>query len=274
MSVKKIRAIDRALMVIEALSQSRSLSLVQLRQKTGLDNATLLRILTTLIDRGWVRQLIVEKRYELSHRLETILGSVSRAHPMRELAAPVLLELKSNPYSLPSDLCAVIGDGLIEIVESTRLRGPMAPARTGLGLRPSLFKSAHGRAILAAMPEPLRKRHIDSFLNRARKDDILWYNNGFLDRELAMTTERGYSIRETHYWEPPFDDAPAFGAIAVCIQNKTAIYGSVSLLWLEEDISLETVINAGLADGLKSAAEDIAEKLAKNKITAPSPSGF
>ena len=273
MSVKKIRAIDRALMVIEALSQSRSLSLVQLRQKTGLDNATLLRILATLIERGWVRQLIVEKRYELSHRLETILGPVSRAHPISELAAPVLLDLKSNPFSLPSDLCAVIGDGLIEIVESTRLRGPMAPARTGLGLRPSLFKSAHGRAILAAMPEPLRNHHINSFLNRASKEDNLWYQRGLIEIEIKKTIERGYGLREANYWEPPFDDAPAFGAIAICIQNETGVFGSLSLLWLEEDISLETVIKAGLVEKLKSAADNISKKLSQNKITAPSLSG-
>jgi DNA-binding IclR family transcriptional regulator len=37
------------------LSQSGSCSLTELRQKTGLDNAGLLRILGTMIDRGWVR---------------------------------------------------------------------------------------------------------------------------------------------------------------------------------------------------------------------------
>jgi DNA-binding IclR family transcriptional regulator len=45
MSIKRIRAVDRALLVIAVLSQSRSCSLTELRQKTGLDNAGLLRIL-------------------------------------------------------------------------------------------------------------------------------------------------------------------------------------------------------------------------------------
>ena len=134
MSIKRIRAVDRALLVIEVLSQSGSCSLTELRQKTGLDNAGLLRILGTMIDRGWVRQLIVEKRYELSHSLGDILGAEARAHPMAEIAVPILLELRQNPYSLPSDLCAIRGFGQFETIESTRLRGPMAPGRTGLGL--------------------------------------------------------------------------------------------------------------------------------------------
>ena len=133
--------------MIEVLSQSGSCSLTELRQKTGLDNAGLLRILGTMIGRGWVRQLIVEKRYELSHSLGDILGAEARAHPMAEIAVPILLELRQNPYSLPSDLCAIRGFGQFEIIESTRLRGPMAPGRTGLGLQPSLFQSAHGRVI-------------------------------------------------------------------------------------------------------------------------------
>ena len=79
MSIKRIRAVDCALLVIDVLSQSGSCSLTELRQKTGLDYAGLLRILGTMIDRGWVRQLIVEKRYELSHSLGDILGAEARA---------------------------------------------------------------------------------------------------------------------------------------------------------------------------------------------------
>ena len=67
MSIKRIRAVDRALLVIDVLSQSGSCSLTELRQKLGLDYVGPLRILGTMNNRSWVRQLIVEKRYELSH---------------------------------------------------------------------------------------------------------------------------------------------------------------------------------------------------------------
>ena len=87
MSIKRIRAVDRALLVIEVLSQSGSCTLTELRQKTALDNAGLLRILGTMIDRGWMRQLIVEKRYELSHSLGDILGAEARAPHGRKCRA-------------------------------------------------------------------------------------------------------------------------------------------------------------------------------------------
>ena len=269
MSIKTIRSIERALTVIETLSQSPSLSLVQLKRKTELDNATLLRILSTLIERGWVRQLIVEKKYELSHNFGAIFGAATWAHPITELATPILLGLKSNPLNLPSDLCAIKGDGLFEIVESTRLRGPMAPVRTSLGIRPSLFKSAHGRAILAEMPPDMRARQIDAFLSGASKEDILLHNQGLIIPELEKTKIRGYGIREPNYWEPPFDDTPPFGAVAVCIKNTSGIFGSLSVLWLEENTSLDHVIDAGMVQILTQAAQKIAQRLADNNILPP-----
>lgn len=202
MSIKRIRAVDRALQVIGVLSQSGSCTLTELRQKTGLDNAGLLRILGTMIDRGWVRQLIVEKRYELSHSLGDILGAEARAHPMAESAMPILLELRQNPYSLPSDLCAIRGFGQFEIIESRR--------------------------------------------------------------------QRGYGIREEMYWEPPFDETPPpIRAIAVPIITEDGIHGSLSLLWLEEHLSADTVIRSGLLERLKASARDISTKLTEGSIPPP-----
>ena len=265
MNIKRIRAVDRALLVIEVLSQSGSCSLTELRRKTGLDNAGLLRILGTMIDRGWVRQLIVEKRYELSHSLGDILGAEARAHPMAEIAVPILLDLRQNPYSLPSDLCAIRGFGQFEIIESTRLRGPMAPGRTGLGLH----QSAHGRVILAHISDEMREKHTNTFLNRARKEDISWYNSGRLDAELEITRARGYGIRAELYWEPPFDETPPVGAIAVPIITADGIHGSLSLLWLEEHLSADTVLRSGLLERLKTSARDISTKLSEGSIPAP-----
>ena len=269
MSPKRIRALDRGLLVIEILSQKGALSLSQLRQETGLDNATLLRIIATLIDRGWVRQFLVEKKYQLTYSLGKMLGDASRAHPIAELAAPILLALQDNPFHLPSDLCAILGDGQFEIVESTRSKGPMARQRTSLRLRPSLFRSAHGRTILTSLSADKRERHVKAFLQRASKDDVAWYSAGHLKEQMQLVHAQGYSLRETKYWEPPFDETPEFGAIAVSIENQTGVYGALSLLWLQDEVSLDDILKAGLLDRLNEAASLIAKRLLENQIIAP-----
>ena len=124
---KRIRALERGMLVIEHLSTKGLSTLADLRVATGLTNATLLRILTTLQHRGWVRRNIVEGQYELTHSLGQILGANARAHPLAEMAAPILLEMQTRQLGFPSDLCALVAPGRLEVVESTRIRGPFAP---------------------------------------------------------------------------------------------------------------------------------------------------
>jgi hypothetical protein len=45
----------------------------------------------------------------------TFWGAEARAHPTAEISVPILLDLRQNPYSLPSDLCAIRGFGQFEI---------------------------------------------------------------------------------------------------------------------------------------------------------------
>jgi hypothetical protein len=45
----------------------------------------------------------------------TFWGVEARAHPTAEISVPILLDLRQNPYSLPSDLCAIRGFGQFEI---------------------------------------------------------------------------------------------------------------------------------------------------------------
>jgi DNA-binding IclR family transcriptional regulator len=90
-----------------------------------------------------------------------------------------------------------------------------------------------------------------------------------LNSELEITRKRGYGIREELYWERPFDETPPIGAIAVPIITADGIHGSLSLLWLEEHLSADTVIRSGLLDRLKASAGDISIKLSESSIPAP-----
>ena len=182
---KRIRALDRGLEVIEHLSNFGLSTLAELRRKTGLSNATLIRILSTLQDRGWVRRNIVEGQYELAHSLENILGANVRAHPLAEIAAPILINMPTFKRGLPSDLTAIIEIGKLEIVESTRTRGPMAPARTGLGIRPSMVRSAHGQAVLAFLSDEDRNLHVTAAKKTEGREARKWFEGSALNKALA-----------------------------------------------------------------------------------------
>lgn len=268
-SSKPIRALDRGLHILELLSRQGQMTLADLRKASGLSNPTLLRILLTLQDRKWVRRNIVEGRYELAHSLGNLLGETARAHPLAELAAPFLLDLKSRQEGWPSDLCTLVGPGRIEIVESTRLRGPMALTRTALGIRPSMVMSAHGRAILAFSSDAQSERHFQAILKSGTKEDMLWIESGRFEEEIARTRNQGFGLREPNYWQPPFDPGPELGAMAVPILSKTGVHGSISLLWMVEEMSLEDVLAAGSLQDLQKTSAHIGVALDKNGIAAP-----
>ncbi len=267
---KRIRALDRGLAVVEHLSNHGLSTLGSLRRGTGLSNATLIRVLATLQDRGWVRRNIVEGQYELTHSLGAVLGETARAHPLAEIAAPVLLDMKSRQLGLPSDLCAILEPGRLEVIESTRIRGPMAPARTGLGIRPSLVFSAHGRAILSALAEAERAAHLDILRARGKRKELQWLENGRIGPDLAQVQRLGYGWRDDDYWvEVGFDPGPALGAIAVPITSKSGVHGSVSVLWLSDDMTLDEVLGLGALDDMTRAANRIGRALEAAGQQAP-----
>ncbi|MEL7527588.1 MAG: helix-turn-helix domain-containing protein [Pseudomonadota bacterium] len=265
----RVRSLERGLEIIEFLSRHTRSSLADLRHATGYSNATLLRLLASLQHRGWVRRNIVEGQYELSHSIGKVLGEKARAHPLAELAGPILLDLKGRQAGLPSDLNAVTGPGRIEIIESTRLRGPMAPTRTALGIRPSMVLSAHGRAILAFSPDPVASRHLESLRRIGSKEELRLIESGFLATEIADTRKRGFGLREAAYWQAPFDPGPELGAMAVPIISKTGVHGSISILWMVDDMRIDEVLAFGCLDDLQKAAKRVAEVLDRERIKAP-----
>jgi IclR family mhp operon transcriptional activator len=267
---KRIRALDRGLSVVEHLSRHGLSSLSVLRKSTGLSNATLLRVLATLQARGWVRRNIIEGQYELAHSLGELLGKNARAHPVAEQAAPILLTLRQRQIGLPSDVATIVGPGTIEIIESTRLRGPMAPARTSLGIRPSMVFSAHGRAFLAVAPPLETRLHLSVLRANGTKKEVLWIDSGKLEEELARTRARGYGLREPEYWvDTPLDQGPDLGAMAVPIPSATGVHGTLSLLWIRDDMTLDEVLALGSLQDMRVAVVRIGAALDRNAQVAP-----
>lgn len=267
---KRIRALDRGLMVVEHLSNAGLSTLAELRAATGLTNATLLRVLATLQDRGWVRRNIVEGQYELAHALGSVLGANARAHPLAEIAAPFLLDMRTRQRGFPSDLCALVGPGTLEVVESTRIRGPMAPGRTGLGIRPSMIRSAHGRAFLAFAAPGEFAVHVQAVRKIGNRKDLRVLDSGEFEAELTRTRQAGYGLRDADYFvHHAFDPGPDLAAMAVPVPSRTGIHGTLSILWMRDDTTEQDVLALGGLRDMRRAATRIGAAMDKQGIAAP-----
>ena len=255
-STKRIRALERGLIVMECLAAKGALGLSDLRKATGLDNATLLRVLATLRDRGWVRRALSEPRYQMTHRAARLLGGTAPGPWIAEVAAPIMAR-NALLAPWPMELVTDVRPGTIEIVETTRTRGPLSLARSPYGIQPSVVFSAHGRVALAFGTDSRQAAHLAEVCKSGKVEERRFLESGRLTAILAVTREQGFGVREESYWQVPLEETPELAAVAFPVFVNGELTASVSLIWPKDAQSLETLRAEGHLAHLGRTATEI-----------------
>ncbi|MBV0934263.1 helix-turn-helix domain-containing protein [Marinobacterium weihaiense] len=94
--VKSIESLARGLRVVEAIRHHAPVSLSLLHQQTGISKATLLRILRTLQEAGWVYRALGDSRYRLSFTVSQQMPEQAPGEQLAELAAPAVPVFKGD----------------------------------------------------------------------------------------------------------------------------------------------------------------------------------
>ena len=267
---QRIRSVSRAITVVEHLAKHGRSSLVQLHQATGLSNAALMRVLSTLIHHGWVRRRLSEGQYDLTYSMASMLIAKPHSHPFAELAAPILVALQSS-IRWPSDVAICVGPGKVRILESTRSQGALSPNRTIYDLHPSMVFSALGRAYLAFCDDEERSVHVQAIQEKGTRAEQRFVATGQLEPALAKTRRQGFGVRADDYWIEGINDFPNLTAFSVPIHKAGTIYGCLNVVWLEGVLTTEEITGRH-GGALQSAADQIANTVAANpKLSAALP---
>ncbi|WP_302140078.1 helix-turn-helix domain-containing protein [Halomonas alkalicola] len=84
---KTIQALARGLKVVNVIdAEDAPVSLKDLHEATGIDKATILRILATLESEGWVYRGIGDNRYRLTYKLHDLgmlILPTNSGHPVK-----------------------------------------------------------------------------------------------------------------------------------------------------------------------------------------------
>lgn len=262
---KLIRSVTRALSVIEAFNAHDGvLSLNQLHQITQLDRATILRILATLTDAGWVYRGLGDQCYRLSYQLHELGARIPIHNSLAEIAAPVLEALQREVH-WPSDLAIYNGKG-IEIVETTRRHSPLFLSHGFIGYQPHMLQSAVGRAYLA-WSHPKDQAVI---LNRLRQggepDATLAKDEEWVREILQATRDKGYAERDSRYIGGPEDnDTYPVQVAAIPIMVLGEVQATICVLWLDAFVQPGEVENI-LLPKLRNAADEIAQLALEHEL--------
>ena len=157
-AVKSIGALSRGLAVMHAVEESSALTLAELHLRTGIPKASLLRILKTLIESGWVIRHELERRYAPAAAPGNSGAAAQWRARLSALAAPVRVTLEKRvPW--PTDLAVRDGSTML-ILDAHRPINSLAVNYRVLGFRPAMLVSSLGRCYLAFA---LRKNGVRSW---------------------------------------------------------------------------------------------------------------
>ena len=251
------RSVERSMKIIETVSDSGLCSLAFLAGQTGLPKATILRICETLISQRWLFQSRSDKRYRIGPRFPRLSPEADLVDAIIEAGKQEIVAL-SQQTELAVDLAVSIGGGRVEIVDTTRRFAQHGIFPDSIGYRPSPFRSALGSAFLTALDAEERATYFTKLIeNTVGKDREAAVN---MPRKLQDIRTKGFAAREDGYWGRAVDYGGVPGAISVPIRADGQAIGAVSLVWLAEERSIESVAGTHLTR-LKRAAKTIGERM-------------
>jgi IclR family mhp operon transcriptional activator len=146
------------------------------------------------------------------------------------------------------------------ILETERRSSPFIVDRTIIGHRPSLLKSATGRAYLAFCPDEERQQLLDVLRKSGHPDDSLANIPQLIDRIIDETRRHGYGVRELARRTRISDTDRDFNAIAVPVIVRKRVVACINALWIEHVMGVEEFATLYLP-ALRDAANGLARSV-------------
>lgn len=253
--VKSIAALRRGLVVLRTVRRQSEVSLGELHELTRIPKASLLRILKTLDEAGWVQRRVGDGVY--MQRVPTEEADPATRHRTRvvEAAAPSLRSLQRKlPW--PSDIAIRDGTRML-ILESNRPLSAIGINREVVGFHPDMALSAMGRAYLAYCPDSERRELLEALQRAGPRPD---HRPERLRAVLEKTRACGYAVRDVRHRGPDAEGSSQFSAIAVPIMAGNRVAACLSCVWLT-GVASESAIVATYLGLLQRTAAGIGGRL-------------
>lgn len=188
---QSVRAVDRSVSLVRTLAEERrALGLKELAKLTRLPEATVHRLLATLLVHSWVQQDIDTQRYRLGPGLAGI-GAIALAHSsLIERGRPLIARVAR--YSGASSYLAVlVGQRVTYLAREVGAQGDNADFHPGI--TQPVHCTAGGKLLLAYLPEGARSVLLPKGRPLRRYTPRTLTDLAELEAELGRIVERGYA---------------------------------------------------------------------------------
>lgn len=262
-SFKPVIALARGLEILRVVNEEGQSTIRSLHKATGLDKATIVRMLETLEHEGYVMRDPDQAVYAPTGRVLVLSQGYDRHLWIGAISEPILGEFRSR-IGWPSDVAICDRDAMV-VVQTTRGRqGPLSFNRRA-GFRASVLMTSLGRAYLAFCPEEERARIIAHLAEQPGPFNELARQPRKLQGLLAQVREQGYAIMDEAYSEREYDGL--VWAFAVPIRSGNQIHGSMNMMLLKSAAAPAEGLEKFLGP-LQETADQLAEALAQKVSSA------
>lgn len=213
---KIIHSLDKGLEVLERVAESSgNLSLTELTQQLGWDKATVFRLLTTLIRRGYVEQDADTKHYGLGFRVLHVQQQLFKALDLPRVARDTLTKLALETGET-AHLATLNKDQVVIIVQKESASRMAVNAHVGTS--EPLHCTALGKAILMQLSGDSLKRMIEGLELTAYTANTIT-SREWLFSHIEKASAAGYATDEEE-----FDPQVRCIAAPVPIQGSPKLY--------------------------------------------------
>jgi IclR family transcriptional regulator, mhp operon transcriptional activator len=251
-SFKPVIALSRGLEVLRVVNEERESSVGSLHRATGLDKATIVRMLETLEHEGYVLRDADRALYAPTGRAVLLSQGYDQHLWVGSLAEPVMRAFRRD-VGWPSDIGVFDRDAMV-VAQTTREPGVMGFSRRP-GFRFPVLMTSLGRAYLAFCDGPARDRIIAALAAVPGPSTDLARHPRILSKLIAETRERGYAVMDDRYSREVFDNK--VWALGVPVRNEHQVFASINLTILRSAVPPEEGIKQFLKP-LQAAATSIA----------------
>ncbi len=265
-SYRPVAALLRGLEVLRVTSALRDQATVaEIHRRTGLDKATIVRMLETLAHEGYVVRDERRRSYRVTGRTLALSAGFDRHRALGAAVSPILARLRAV-LGWPSDVAVLDLDAML-VVETSRQPGTLILERQP-GYRAPVLGTSLGLAYLAHCGEAER----GAVLARLAGDGAPWNELAreprLAERAFARIRRRGYATMHPAYREREYRGR--FSSIAVPVLGAQRVHGSVNALHLVSALPERRAARA-LLGALEEAARRMAEAI-ERQTGWPAPS--
>jgi len=246
-----VRAVVRALELLQALNRQPVSTLDVLHVQTRIPKSTLVRLLQTFESQGMVRHAPQHGAYFLTSGVRSLSCGYHSEPLIVELAAPLMDEFTLRakwPMAL-----AVLDNNAMVVRYSTIPLSPLAMRHSTINVKLSLVSRAIGRAYLAFCPPEQQAALLRVIEQSQTVEDEAVHDRVSLQRVLDKVRDAGYALRDTQFW-------PATNTLAVPLFDAHGVTASLGMTFFSSTMKPDEAVQRYLAD-LQAIARRLAERL-------------